>query len=365
MYFSAMNFLIILPTLKQTGGTQIAREYANILQENGHQVEIIGFWHSAIPDFWHPLPTRAISLPWPHKITVATFYLPAFFHLERQLKFISGKNTNYQIMTIYTPLAFILTILHIFRHYPIPRFIIHDSPRQKWVGGIAFRLMIPWIINRIGPAKVAIVNQALQRSIPNKKASQLLEIPNAIIPLDTPRINKNPQQLLYIGATDRAKGWDHLLEFAGLLTKELPRYQIHCFIGTSRTPRPPVPPNLIIYPPHTSREILKTCLQQSFVLLNFSRSESFCLPVLEAMASDTIAIATPTIGAGQLIENGKNGFLLQSQYPQEAISILQHLNTLEQRQLEKIWQCARKKAIVYSPERMTERLIKFITPDNS
>lgn len=89
-----------------------------------------------------------------------------------------------------------------------------------------------------------------------------------------------------------------------------------------------------------------------------SISEGFNLPVLEAMASGCIVIATNDGGVTDFIENGKNGYLVEIRDPKYISDMLKHL-ILNKESLFGIQGMAILKARQYSREKFDNAYLQF------
>ena len=90
-----------------------------------------------------------------------------------------------------------------------------------------------------------------------------------------------------------------------------------------------------------------------------SRTESFGMVVVEAMARKKIVIATKCGGPQEIIDNGINGFLVENQNPQAIVDAIEHIVN-NPNQMPKIQENAYKKAIKYDINHQKYNIKKII-----
>ncbi len=75
-----------------------------------------------------------------------------------------------------------------------------------------------------------------------------------------------------------------------------------------------------------------------------SRKESFPFGIIEAMARGKIVVATKTLGSIEIIEDGKNGFLVEIDDVDGLKNTLNKITKMSQEEKEKIIIAAKQKA---------------------
>lgn len=109
---------------------------------------------------------------------------------------------------------------------------------------------------------------------------------------------------------------------------------------------------------NATREEVFDNVSKSHILFQSSRCESFGLSLTEAMLTGTIPITFPVGVAGEIIENGKNGFIVHS--VEEVVERIDYLDKNRQI-LDEISQNARKTVLSkMSDEAVGEEYIKLI-----
>lgn len=138
------------------------------------------------------------------------------------------------------------------------------------------------------------------------------ELPLAVIPngIRTSQYFREDVEKIGIGTvynTDYRKAPEHTIAIMDAAHTRWPRIPLYVF-GCSRRPTSIPRRAYWRYPPLSkARELYN----RSMIWIVGSRSEGFCLPILEAMACGCVVISTDHDTAGGLITNGDNGFLVQ------------------------------------------------------
>lgn len=91
------------------------------------------------------------------------------------------------------------------------------------------------------------------------------------------------------------------------------------------------------------------------ILLVTSRYEGFSLSLIEGMSQGLIPVAYPVGIAPEIIENGKNGFLVTSQ--QEGRKAIEHLLHLTKKERRVLGEAARKSAKKFDSKTISKRLL--------
>jgi hypothetical protein len=129
------------------------------------------------------------------------------------------------------------------------------------------------------------------------------------------RINSGePLRLLYAGRLDYQKGGTRLSRIAHLLSAAGLKFKLRV-VGKATAGFPhefvDLPPGIAeFHPPEYDYERLAECYSEADVLLLPSRWEGVPLAMLDAMAHACIVIATDVGAIGEVLESGRNGYLI-------------------------------------------------------
>ncbi len=125
------------------------------------------------------------------------------------------------------------------------------------------------------------------------------------------------------------------------------------FFG-SEFPKEPLFPNARFFrrPP---QEVIRNIYLSTRVWISSSETEGFCLPALEAASLGCVVVATNSLGIEDIIEDGKEGFLVEPKKPEALARKI--LEVLRDPELETRFRIAGlKKSELFSWERSTDRL---------
>lgn len=89
-------------------------------------------------------------------------------------------------------------------------------------------------------------------------------------------------------------------------------------------------------PGRLEREKIRTELDKSQVFIMISEDEVYGLVYIEAMARGCITIASKGEGMDGIIENGKNGFLIEAGNTEQLTSVIRHIQNLTSQQRKQI-----------------------------
>jgi glycosyltransferase involved in cell wall biosynthesis len=121
------------------------------------------------------------------------------------------------------------------------------------------------------------------------------------------------RRLIY--SSHPSKGFDVSRAVLGRLREHDPRFELHCFGGNrlwGGADQPPAPEPGIVYRGLIRQRPLAAEYQQSgFALQLQTRPEPFGITVVEAMAAGAIVVASPVGSFRELIDHGRNGFLVE------------------------------------------------------
>lgn len=95
------------------------------------------------------------------------------------------------------------------------------------------------------------------------------------------------------------------------------------------------------------------------VLVKTSRSESYCLPALEMMASGGVVVAYETDGVREFIRHGENGFIVKQDDAQAAVHILRELQS-DRMKMAAVGNKARTDAAEYELQAQEDRFVKLV-----
>jgi starch synthase len=152
------------------------------------------------------------------------------------------------------------------------------------------------------------------KSFPGTLTSRIFAIPYGAPAAGPPRLPTRPEdplRVLFVGKVSQQKGIGYLLEAAELLDRNKVSYTL-TVLGRAPVPTPKLKRALadrcwIDSAPHS--EVLKL-MREHDVLVLPTLFDGFGLVILEAMAQGTVVIATPNCAAPEIIENGREGFIV-------------------------------------------------------
>lgn len=139
------------------------------------------------------------------------------------------------------------------------------------------------------------------------------------------RERRRTKNLVAIGELKRRKGFDLLLSAMERVVADVPDVHLHIFgKGPMRSElekqaqQNSIAANVTFHG-YVSQETLREHLADARAFVHPSRSESFSLVRLEAMAAGVPAIVTDTSGAAEMVRNGTDGYVL----PKENVQALE------------------------------------------
>jgi len=134
-------------------------------------------------------------------------------------------------------------------------------------------------------------------------------------------VNVSNPYLLFVGETTILKGFDILLK-AFNLVKKMNRSLKLVVVG--KKPRNTLLVNagefvsdIIFIEKPIRKDVLKQLYRNALALVLPSRQESFGLVVLEALSQGTPVIVSNSVGAAEILENGKYGLMFESGNPKD------------------------------------------------
>ncbi|MBD2090415.1 glycosyltransferase family 4 protein [Microcoleus sp. FACHB-1515] len=303
-----MKITFVLPCADLSGGNRVIATYAERLQNRGHQVQLVSVPHTPLtrkqqirslfqgkgwPSRTVTQPSHYDSIDVPHHVidhappivcadlpdadvVVATWWETA----EWVNAFPSEKGAKVYLIQHHEVFDY-LPIDRVKATYQMP---LHKITISRWLDGL--------MRDEYGNRSVSLV--------PNSVDANLFHAP-ARGKQDVPTVG-----LLY--APMRWKGVEVSLRAFALAQAQIPNLQLLCF-GNCPPPAGLLPENAVFHlnPPQTK---LKSLYAQCDVWLCGSYCEGFGLTILEAMACRTPSVSTSIGGAIDLIESGRNGYVV-------------------------------------------------------
>jgi len=201
------------------------------------------------------------------------------------------------------------------------------------------------------------------KSYPGSLTSRIFTVPYGAPAAGPSRQQTRPQdplRVLYVGKLSQQKGIGYLFEAAELLDRNKVRYSL-TVLGNSTVPTRELTRALaacrwIDSAPHS--EVLKL-MREHDVLVFPTLFDGFGLVILEAMAQGTVVIATPNCAAPEILDDGRDGFIVPIRSPE---AIAQRLTKLAEDRdlLATMSEAARLKAISRGWERYRQELLNAV-----
>lgn len=167
----------------------------------------------------------------------------------------------------------------------------------------------------------------------------------------------SPFRVLFVGSATRVKGIDVLARAARQFPPGVElRICGHCDTTTAQMLRDSLPEVRIEGPVSREQLVAEYCTADLLVLP--SRSDSFGLVALEAMACGLPVVATDACGVSELLNHGVNGFVIPSS---NDMALGRQISELASRRglLKQIGSAARRTALDYSWDRYEREIVKF------
>ncbi len=310
---------------KHIGGVEISTyNIAERLSKNGHEVHVVTSWDSGLPEksVEQGFVIHRIKRPDIKAVGVIIFWL----RMSAALKKINPDIIHAQGMTMAVPALLVKTFFK-------KRYIV-------W--GRGFDVYFPWkfkkLISRLS-LKYADVVIALTKDMRNRMKKicdrAILTIPNGIdlekfkgLPAKEPirtglGISSSDKVIIFAGTLRPVKGVEHLIRAMSVVAREDVRARL-ILIGDGAEGdhlRGLVKElglgEFVNFIGEVSNERIPEYLVASDILALPSLSEGFPVVVLEGMASGLPVVASRVGGLPDIIEDGKNGFLVKPAEPKE------------------------------------------------
>jgi len=163
-------------------------------------------------------------------------------------------------------------------------------------------------------------------------ASKLEVIPLGVDPAEFEFTERqNTRSLVAIGSLRERKGYDVLLEALATVCETHPDVHLNVFgKGPKRAALERLAIDLgveskVTFHGFVDQSVLKEYLADARAFVHPSRSESFSLVRLEAMAGGCPVVVTDTDGAREMVRDGKEGFVVEPERPEKIADPLMEL----------------------------------------
>ncbi|KAF5041508.1 GDP-mannose-dependent alpha-(1-6)-phosphatidylinositol monomannoside mannosyltransferase [anaerobic digester metagenome] len=173
--------------------------------------------------------------------------------------------------------------------------------------------------------------------------------------------------MLFVGGIEERKGLETLVHAVQLLTEEIPEVEVHIVGGVrkvlyhqkiQRLVRDLLLENNVRFLSRLSDEELMREYAEASIFILPSKEESQGIVLVEAMATGTPVIATNAGGMPDVVEDGRNGFLVDCgdcRMMAEKLGIL-----LTDEKMRKAFGCAgREMATEYLPEKIAKQHLQL------
>jgi len=208
-----------------------------------------------------------------------------------------------------------------------------------------------------------LVKEALNKYLPFTKRKSVI-INNAVEIKDYSYHEKKIYDLLFVGRLEYAKGVDLLIKAMKLLKYDLNIKIKLCIVGEGRlktsllklTEELKVADSVEFL---GTRKDIEKLMRKSKVFVLPSRWEGLPMVILEAMTNGLPVIATRVGGIVEVIENGEDGIVVESDNPEELANAVAKLMSDETLRLTISTKAYNKVRHEYSIEKYTGELIKL------
>src|SRR5947207_134934 len=179
--------------------------------------------------------------------------------------------------------------------------------------GTGYDASIRWFLERA--AIVCVPCEAMRtwvRSVARNAAVALLPPPVA---LEVPQVAEKSNFVLFLGRLDAAKGIYDLLDAIALVRATLPDVRLVCAgegdqIGVARYAERLQIADAVKFTGWVGPSGKRALLEHAAVFALPSYDEALPMSLLEAMSAGVPVVASPTGGIGEVVADGKSGFLV-------------------------------------------------------
>lgn len=293
---------------------------------------------------------------------------PIGWRLGAKIKEILEKN-NFDIIHIHGCLAPMLP-LYVLKFSKAKNIITLHSYFKNSVGYIFFRPYLYTFFKKLHG--IIAVSNAAKKATKKYFPGEYCIIPNGV---DVNFFNPDAEpfkeylnyypRLLFVGRFEPKKGLKYLLQALPIIKKEFPNFLLLIvgkgILGYSYQEyiSPEIKENIVfcgaISPFGRLPNFYTTC--NIFIAPSIG-SESFGLTLLEAMACGKPIIASDIPGYREILENGKEGFLVKSSNSQEIAEKIMEL-AKDKAKAEKMGKLGREKALNFSWEKISYQVENF------
>lgn len=312
-----MNITFLTPNLELHGGNMVLLKYANFLAQNGHRVNIITSDKITLTDI-NPkinlVQYKSFSIKYVDFFLLQKIYYTKIVQLIEDCDF---------LIPIYTPL--LPPVIRAKKQKKLKAkivFLFQDFFEMVWAG--------PWIKRTLSnPMTTKNIDLAICVSHSSQKALRSVsKVKSVVIPngIDSEFHNlglKKEDYLFFLGRPQKPKGFPIFKQAYKIVRQEFPNLK-------AKVVAPTVEDDVIDgieYIKYKNRQQLADIYSKATIYVNTSLGESFGLPALEAMASNTAVVLSDTVGAKEYAVNMQNCILTEvSNASQTAEAIKKLLN---------------------------------------
>lgn len=356
----ARKLYFLIEEFNSSGGLKIVTAIANTLADAGLKVVFIVPKYSGQP--FYPL-NKNIELTYlgsKHFGGKIFYFLHLFFKIKRlRCSFVTP---NYRIAVI-CKLAFNKR-----NKYSPFVFLIQGDDYVSLIKYSSSNKFVKWINNKIYEFSKTVDAERVFVSnyLMNNSEKKGLLIPNHISGyfLNSQKRSLFKNEYITIGTVSTSapnKGFDFFLRLIDEITCTFEecktKFKFQCATQDPLLINSKISHEIDFVSPKNENE-MSNFYQNCDIFLSCSISEGFNLPVLEAMASGCIVIATNDGGVTDFIENGKNGYLVEIRDPKCISGVLKYL-ILNKESLISIQEMAIQKTKQYTREKFDSAYLQF------
>lgn len=354
-----MRILYVINTLDAGGAESVLYNLLSYLRANRKSVHVEVLTLYAVGHFG----SRLIEMGLPvHCLGLQSKYAPS--GVWKIIQFLRSRSFDVIHSHLFPTIYFVALAS---RFFPNVKWIYTEhsiwNRRRKYR---LLRLLERSIYSRFDKviAVSQVVAEGLTEWLPSVKP-KLVIIPNAV-PIPSPEMlslwkevkTKTPV-ILFVGRLHQAKGLDILFHCLTLL--QVPEYKMKIVgEGNLRTQLEALATELGIRERIEFlgfRSDVQSLMLNADCLVLPSRWEGMPMVVLEAMALGTPVIASRVGGIAEVIEDGKTGWLVQPEHPEELANVLSCVLSKPERSFEVVTNALAVIRMRYSIEKMAEETI--------